>query len=278
MHEKEQICVFFYAQTVSETQRRALWRVHRLKKLYHYVQPNVVVLAIMLSIDESTVDGNGRKSLIPVWLSFLNLRANVRHKAWARQLLGFLPKFNKARWPEGVSHAAKQELKRLVRADALSKMLEALNVLGLTGVKMELPGRDGVWATMTAVPIFAYLSVDNKEAKALTHVKDAYRAMPAFCVRYGLPERKYCSGTKNTVPERKYCSGTENCSGTVSRSCPFRNGFTVPERFDNNCSGTVFFNGSFRLFVLQQICAFRNNLLCSATIYNRKCCCGTEMR
>ena len=47
MHEKEQICVFFYAQTVSETQRRALWRVHRLKKLYHYVQPNVVVLAIM---------------------------------------------------------------------------------------------------------------------------------------------------------------------------------------------------------------------------------------
>ena len=51
------------------------------------------------------------------------------------------------------------------------------------GVKMELPGRDGVWATMTAVPIFAYLSVDNKEAKALTHVKDAYRAMPAFCVR-----------------------------------------------------------------------------------------------
>ena len=230
MHEKEQICVFFYAQTVSETQRRALWRVHRLKKLYHYVQPNVVVLAIMLSIDESTVDGNGRKSLIPVWLSFLNLRANVRHKAWARQLLGFLPKFNKARWPEGVSHAAKQELKRLVRADALSKMLEALNVLGLTGVKIELPGRDGVWATMTAVPIFAYLSVDNKEAKALTHVKDAYRAMPAFCVRYGRPERKYCSGTKIlfrngfTVPEQYRVHVR---SATVLL---FRNGFTVPER------------------------------------------------
>ena len=70
----------------------------------------------------------------------------------------------------------------------------------------------------------------------------------------------------------------ENCSGTVSRSCPFRNGFTVPERFDTNRSGTVFFNSNFHLFVPQQICAFRNSLLCSATIYNRKCCCGTEMR
>ena len=51
MHEKEQICVFFYAQTVSETQRCALWRAHRLGKLYHYMQPNVVVLGI----DEPTV-------------------------------------------------------------------------------------------------------------------------------------------------------------------------------------------------------------------------------
>ena len=59
-------------------------------------------------------------------------------------------------------------------------MLEALLVLGVTGVKMELPGRDGLWRTMTVVPIIAYVSVNNKEAKALTHVKDAYRCMPAF--------------------------------------------------------------------------------------------------
>ena len=182
--------------------RRTPWRAHRLKKVYHYVQPNVVVLAIMLSLDESTVDGNGRKSLIPVWLSFLNLRAKVRHKAWARQLMGYLPKFNKARWPKDMSHAAKQELKRQVRAEALAKMLEGINVLSLTGVKMELPGRDGVWRTMTAAPIFAYLSVDNKEAKALSHVKDAYRCMPAFCVRCVGSERK-------TVAEQKSCIVTE---------------------------------------------------------------------
>ena len=73
-----------------------------------------------------------------------------------------------------------------MRAEALRKMLEALCVLGETGVQMELPGRDGKWVTVTVVPIVAYVSVDNKEAKALTHVKDAYRAMPAFCVQCGL--------------------------------------------------------------------------------------------
>ena len=153
----------------------------------------MVVLPLMLSLDESTVDGNGRKSLIPVWLSFLNLRAHVRHKAWARQLIGYLPKFNKARWPKGISDASKRELKRLVRAAALRKMLEPIVQLSETGVKIELPGRDGVWVTMTAVPIFAFLSVDNKEAKALTHVKDAYRAMPAFCVQCALAnQRNHC--------------------------------------------------------------------------------------
>ena len=102
------------------------------------------------------------------------------------QVAKFLPKFNKARWPKGMSDSQKKELKRLVRAEALRKMLEALCVLGETGVQMELPGRDGKWVTVTVVPIVAYVSVDNKEAKALTHVKDAYRAMPAFCVQCGL--------------------------------------------------------------------------------------------
>ena len=143
----------------------------------------MIVLPLMLSLDEATVDGNGRKSPIPMWLSFLNLRRGVQHKAWARQLIGYMLKFNKAKWPKDLSDAQRREMKRLVRAAALSKMLEALNILGQTGCKMELPGRDGVWRTVTVVPIIAFLSVDNKEAKALTHVKDAYRGMPAFCVQ-----------------------------------------------------------------------------------------------
>ena len=175
-----------YCTPVLTFAARALWRSRRLKKLYHYVRPGVVVLPLMLSLDESTVDGNGRKSLIPVWLGFLNLRSNMRHKVWARQLVGYLPKFNKARWPKGVPHTAKQQLKRLIyiriRADVLSKMLETVNMLSLAGVKMGLPSRGGVWATMTSVLISAYLSVGNKGAKALTHMKDAHCAMPAFCV------------------------------------------------------------------------------------------------
>ena len=197
MSVSKQFLLLLYCTPVLTFAARALWRSRRLKKLYHYVRPGVVVLPLMLSLDESTVDGNGRKSLIPVWLSFLNLRAHVRHKAWARQLIGYLPKFNKARWPKGISDASKRELKRLVRAAALRKMLEPIVQLSETGVKIELPGRDGVWVTMTAVPIFAFLSVDNKEAKALTHVKDAYRAMPAFCVQCALANQCNHSRTEN---------------------------------------------------------------------------------
>ena len=153
---------------------------------------------------------------------------NVRHKVCARQLVGYLPKFNKARWPKGVPHTAKQELKRLIYiqicTDVLSKMLETVNVLSLAGVKMGLPSRGGVWATMTSVLISAYLSVGNKGAKALTHMKDAHCAMPAFCVQYGLPERKYCSGTNILFRNRKL----------FRNSIPF---MSVPEWF--YCSGTV---------------------------------------
>ena len=182
--------------------RRTPWRTHRLKKLYHYVQPGVVLLPLMLSLDEAMVDRDGRKTLIPVWLSFLNLRAHVRHKDWARQLLGYLPKFHKARWPVGVSDARKRELKRTVRARALRLMLKPILLLSATGVKIELPGRDGVWSTVTAVPIIAYLSVDNKEAKALTHVKDAYRAMPAFCVQCALAKARIHLRTENLYSNR----------------------------------------------------------------------------
>ena len=89
--------------------------------------------------------------------------------------------------------------------------------------------------------------------------------------------------TKILFRNEKYCSGTEilfRNRKLFRNSIPF---MSVPEWF--YCSGTVWhqlfrngvFNSNFHLFVPQQICAFRNSLLCSATIYNRKCCCGTEM-
>ena len=96
----------------------------RIKKVYHYVNRGVVVVPIMLTMDKATVDGNGRKSPIPVFISFLCIRAHTRHKPWARQLLGYVGKFNKALWPKHDSEGAvlsltsKQQLKRQVRQDA----------------------------------------------------------------------------------------------------------------------------------------------------------------
>ena len=155
--------------------------------MYHYVNKGVVVAPVMLTMDESTVDGNGRKSLIPVFISFLCIRARTRHKPWARQLLGYVGKFNKALWPkhdsEGavLSFSSKQQLKRQVRQLALKKMFREMKELGKTGVAMELPGRDGQWRTCTVVPMVFYVSADYKAIKEFTNTKDKYICMRAFC-------------------------------------------------------------------------------------------------
>ena len=159
----------------------------RIKKVYHYVNKGVVVVAIMLTMDEATVDGNGRKSLIPVFISFLCIRAKTRHKPWARQLLGYVGKFNKAQWPKYdkdgfiMSYETKQRLKRQVRQLALKKMLHELDVLGEKGLAMELPGRDGQWRTCAVVPMPFYVSADYKAIKEFTATKDSYRQATAFC-------------------------------------------------------------------------------------------------
>ena len=159
----------------------------RIKKVYHYVNRGVVVVPIMLTMDKATVDGNGRKSPIPVFISFLCIWAHTRHKPWARQLLGYVSKFNKGLWPkygsdgEVLPDNTKQQLKRQVRQLALKKMLHELEKLGETGVAMELPGRDGQWRACTVVPMVFYVSADYKAIKEFTNTKDKYISMPAFC-------------------------------------------------------------------------------------------------
>ena len=159
----------------------------RIKKVYHYVNRGVVVVPIMLTMDKATVDGNGRKSPIPVFISFLCIRAHTRHKPWARQLLGYVSKFNKGLWPkygsdgEVLPDNSKQQFKRQVRQLALKKMLHELEKLGETGVAMELPGLDGQWRMCTVVPMLFYVCADYKTAQKFTNTEDKYTCMPMFC-------------------------------------------------------------------------------------------------
>lgn len=151
--------------------------------MYQRVNKGVLVVPLMLSLDEATVDGNGRKSLIPVFISFLCLRAKTRNKEWARQLLAYVPKFNKAKWPHDMGKDRRQALKRETRARAIVKILAELNHFGRTGVRIELPGRDGQWHTVAAVFMVFFIGADHKAIKEITHTKDAYRCMPAFCAQ-----------------------------------------------------------------------------------------------
>ena len=159
----------------------------RIKKVYHYVNRGVVVVPVMLTMGEATVDGNQRKSLIPVFISFLCIRAHTQHKPWAQQLLGYIGKFNKAQWPKYDKNGAilpcntKQQLKRQVRQLALEKMLHELKKLGETGVAMELPGRDGQWRTCPVVPMLFSVSADYKTIKEFTNTEGSCWHMPVFC-------------------------------------------------------------------------------------------------
>ena len=61
-----------------------------------HVQSGCVLLPIIVTQDEATLDHNGRKSLTPVYATFGNIRAQYRNEPWARVLVAYLPKANKS--------------------------------------------------------------------------------------------------------------------------------------------------------------------------------------
>ena len=49
-----------------------------------YINDGVVIVQLLISQDEATCDGNGRKKLCPVYATFGNIRAAERDFEWAR--------------------------------------------------------------------------------------------------------------------------------------------------------------------------------------------------
>ena len=56
-------------------------------------------------------------------------------------------------------------------------------ILAPTGVRIQLPGRDGVWRPMTAIFSLLHAAYDGPGSKKVTGVKDKYTDMPMFCIR-----------------------------------------------------------------------------------------------
>ena len=151
-----------------------------------YTQRDVHIVPVHITGDEATTDGVGRKTLTPYYVTFFNVRARGRNFAWARQLLGYVPQFSVTEWPQWMSESQRKTLVRQTRSAALEAMLKPFELLAETGVFLPLPGKDGVVRWRVCVPAIAMASFDHKEAMGVLHVRNSYKAMPAFCHLYGL--------------------------------------------------------------------------------------------
>ena len=148
-----------------------------------YINDGVVIVQLLISQDEATCDGNGRKKLCPVYATFANIRAAERDFPWARVLVGYIGSPNKNKKPACISQAEWLRHKRTMHQASMVAMLESVRRLAPTGVRIQLPGRDGVWRPMTAIFSLLHAAYDEPESKKVTGVKDKYTDMPMFCIR-----------------------------------------------------------------------------------------------
>ena len=156
----------------------------RWKRMQHWTKPGVLLMPIIMSQDGCTIDGNARRSLTPIYATLGWIRASYRNETWARVLLGYLPSYGKNDKPRGMSQETWQVHKRELLRDSMAAVLRPLRKLERTGVRMQLPKRDGSLQTLTVVPCIAFGSYDNPETKRVSGVKDKYENMPMFCVMY----------------------------------------------------------------------------------------------
>lgn len=109
--------------------------------MMRHVPDGVLLLPFMLTQDEATVDGNGRRTLHPLYATLGNVRAADRNQPWARFLLGYLPKANKNSKPAGMAKAAWTRYTRVQFQAAMSAMLAPIRRYSSTGVRMQVGGQ-----------------------------------------------------------------------------------------------------------------------------------------
>ena len=84
-----------------------------------YTQPGVILAPLIMGQDGTTIDGNSRRSLIPVYLTSANIRAAIRNLPKARVLVGYLPKYSKNDKPRHMSDENWKEVKRVMYKTAM---------------------------------------------------------------------------------------------------------------------------------------------------------------
>jgi hypothetical protein len=113
-----------------------------------------------------------------------HVRAEFRNQPWARVLVGYLPRWASVK-PKGIGKDTYQERKRALLRDAMKVVLRPLTRLEKTGVRMQLPAKDGTWHTRTVLMTPALASYDNPEKNKVTGAKDGYKNQWMLCSMYG---------------------------------------------------------------------------------------------
>jgi len=150
----------------------------RWRHMQAYTQPGVILAPLIMGQDGTTIDGNSRRSLIPVYLTSANIRATIRNLPHARVLVGYLPKYSKNDKPRHMSDENWKEVKRVMYKTAMAAIFQPLREVERTGVRMQLRCRTGDMHVRTVVPFLMFYSCDNPEIAKITGHRDGYVGMP----------------------------------------------------------------------------------------------------
>ena len=149
-----------------------------------HLNEDCLIGPIILNQDETFVDGNGRRTLTPMYMTLGMIHAGARNHEWARALIGYITKPKKTTKPRDCSMEEWKRYKRRVYRKSMRVMLAPIRKFTESGVRMHLQGRDGKLKWMTVIPVIAFGSYDHPEMKKVTGIKDYYRKNPMLCSMY----------------------------------------------------------------------------------------------
>lgn len=105
----------------------------RWKRMHRWCQEGVLIMPIIITQDEASIDGNNRRSLVPIYATLGWIRAQWRNQPWARALLGYLPTLKEEDQPKDMSDASWKAIKRNLHKAGMAQMLRPLRKTMRTG-------------------------------------------------------------------------------------------------------------------------------------------------
>ena len=192
----------------------------RWKAIAKHCNPNVVLLPIRLTQDDTQQDKGGRRSLKPMYVELANMRIQRRSELWTQICIGYVPAPNKNHRPENMAKEEWKRHKRLMFVQAMDAMLAPIRKYEEHGVRMVLPGRDRVLREVTVIPWMIMASYDQPEAAMVLGKLDVcacnYASSVCFSVQIAivlLCNCVFCSFASLSMPPAAKASAASESRG-----------------------------------------------------------------